>query len=65
MPDYAWRWRQTRYGPLAPELAGRFGEPCQVFARGRDGKVGVEFADGARVVAPRHAVRRLAVPEGP
>jgi len=26
--------------------------------RGRDGKVLVEFADGYRVAAPRHAVRR-------
>lgn len=56
--DHVWRWRKTRYGPLSEALAGRFGEPCRVFARGFDGKVGVEFADGTRVVAPRYAVRR-------
>lgn len=64
-PTHTWRWRQTRYGPLHPGLAGRAGEPCRVFARGRDGKVGVEFADGFRAVAPRHAIRRLAENGGP
>mgnify|MGYP000869456615 FL=1 len=53
-----WRWRRTRYGPLAPELEGRFGEPCEVLTRGRDGKLWVRFADGFQVVALRHAVRR-------
>jgi hypothetical protein len=56
--SHTWRWRKTRYGPLDPAVAARAGEPCRVFARGRDGKVGVEFADGLRVVAPRWAIRR-------
>jgi hypothetical protein len=56
---HAWRWRQTRYGPLASVLAQRAGQPCRVFARGMNGSVGVEFADGYRVVAPRFAVARL------
>ena len=56
---YFWRWTRTKYGPLAPELRGRFRQPCRVFARGKDGKVGVEFADGFRVVAPFYAVGRL------
>lgn len=56
---YRWYWRRTKYGPLAERLRGRAGEECRVFARGRDGKVGVEFNDGYRVVALRWAVRRL------
>ncbi len=56
---YRWYWRQTKYGPLAERLQGRAGEECRVFTRGRDGKIGVEFEDGYRVVALRRAVRRL------
>lgn len=56
---YTWYWRQTKYGPLEERLQGRVGEECRVFVRGRDGKLGVEFADGYRVVAMRRAVRRL------
>lgn len=56
---HAWRWRRTRYGPLAAGLAQRAGQPCRVFARGMNGSVGIEFADGHRVVAPRFAVARL------
>lgn len=56
---YTWYWRQTKYGPLEQRLRGREGEECRVFARGLDGKLGVEFADGYRVVAMRRAVRRL------
>jgi hypothetical protein len=47
-----WRWRQTKFGPLNESLQGRFGQPVRVFARGLDGKVGVEFEDGYRVIAP-------------
>ncbi|MFW6030984.1 MAG: hypothetical protein ACOC9T_00205 [Myxococcota bacterium] len=54
---YEWRWTQTRYGPLAAWLPERKGEACDVVARGRNGSVLVEFADGRRVVAPRYAVR--------
>jgi hypothetical protein len=62
---HTWRWR-TVTNPNAPAgapriahpLAGRFGEPCRLFARGANGNLGIEFADGHRVVAPRHAVRR-------
>ena len=56
---YRWYWRRTKYGPLAERLQERAGEECRVFARGRDGKVGVEFDDGYRVAAMRWAVRRL------
>jgi hypothetical protein len=56
---YTWYWRRTKYGPLAEPLQGRKGEECRVFVRGADGKIGVEFADGYRVVALRRAVRRL------
>lgn len=52
---YRWRWRQTKYGPLAPELQERFGDPCRVFVRSR-ASIGVEFADGYRVVTMRWAV---------
>lgn len=55
---YVWRWVRTKWGWLAPELRGRKGELCTVFARGKDGKRGVEFADGYRVVAPFYAVRK-------
>lgn len=54
---HQWRWRLTKYGPLADGLAGRFGEPCRVFARGFNGSIGVEFEDGFRVVTMRYAVR--------
>lgn len=62
---HIWRWR-TVTDPNAPAgapriphpLAHRAGEACRVFARGRNGNVGIEFGDGERVVAPRHAIRR-------
>lgn len=54
---HRWRWRRTQYGPVNDELAGRFGEPCRIFARGLNGSVGVEFADGYRVVSMRWALR--------
>lgn len=47
---HVWYWR----------ACGRKGEACRLWARGRNGNVGVEFADGHRIVAPRYCVRRLA-----
>ena len=58
MMTHTWRWRQTRYGPLADGLAERFGQRCRVFARGLNGSIGVEFDDGFRVVTMRYAVRK-------
>ena len=55
---YRFRWRRTRYGDLDEALAGRFGQPCRAFARGRNGSLGLEFADGFRVVTMRFAVAR-------
>lgn len=50
------RWGTPRYIPHP--LADRVGQPCRVLARGRNGNLLIEFEDGYRVVAPRHAIRR-------
>lgn len=55
---HIYRRRQTRYGPLHPGLQGRYGEPCRLVTRGRNGSVWIEFADGATFVVPQYAVRR-------
>jgi len=46
-------WRLKKW------LPERYGEPCRVLARGRNGNTLVEFADGFRVVGTRWCVRRL------
>lgn len=68
---HVWRWkttadpdqpgpRQVRDAPrIAHPLAARAGNGCRVLARsGTNGNVLIEFSDGHRVVAPRHAIRR-------
>ncbi len=55
---HVWRWRKTKYGPLHDKLQGRFGEPCRVVTRGKNGNLWVEFADGYRVVSPRYSVMK-------
>jgi hypothetical protein len=47
---HVWHWRVR--------LGERKGQRCRVWARGRNGNIGVEFEDGYRAIAPRHAVRR-------
>jgi len=37
----------------------RFGQPCRILARGRNGNILIEFADGERMVTVRFGVRRL------
>ena len=54
---HVFRWRSTRYGPLHPELAARFGAGCDVVVRGKRVLL-VRFADGYEVVVMRYAVRR-------
>lgn len=70
---YAWRWARVqdpcqpferthaRWGTpryIVHPLAHRVGHACRVLARGRNGNLLIEFEDGHRVVAPRHAIRR-------
>jgi hypothetical protein len=53
-PTHYWRFRKW--------LPDRYKQPCIVFARGRGPgprNVGVQFADGFRVVSTRFCVRRL------
>jgi len=40
----------THYWRIQKWLPGRFGQPCRVLARGRNGNVLVEFRDGWRVI---------------
>jgi hypothetical protein len=47
---YVWRWRVR--------LPERFGQCCQVTARGSLNSVRVEFPDGCWVITSRWAVRR-------
>jgi hypothetical protein len=49
--EFAYRWR------LRAKLPERHGEACRVFVRGRMNSLGVEFADGYRVVTSRWSVR--------
>jgi hypothetical protein len=49
----------THWWRLKKWLPERYGEPCRVLARGRNGNTLVEFADGFRVVGTRWCVRRL------
>lgn len=52
---HVWRhrkWPQTAAGWDDRDL--RHGQRCRVFARGRNGNLGVEFEDGARVVGVRY-----------
>jgi hypothetical protein len=58
--NYTFRWRKTSYGPLAAPLQGRFGQACQLVARGRNGNMWIEFADGFRACVPQYAIRRAA-----
>jgi hypothetical protein len=37
----------------------RFNEPCRVLARGRNGNLMIEFADGFRMITVRWGVRKL------
>lgn len=50
-PTHVWFWRKF--------LGDRKGQRCRVWARGRNGNLGIEFEDGYRVIAPRYAVRRI------
>lgn len=45
---YPYRW----------DRQGRKSQPCRVFARGTMNSVGVEFADGYRMVTSGNALRR-------
>lgn len=47
---HVWYWRKF--------LGDRKCQPCRVWARGSNGNLGIEFADGYRTVAPRYSVRR-------
>jgi hypothetical protein len=40
-------------------LPDRTGQPCRVLARGRNGNILVEFADGFKAVTLRFAVRKI------
>ncbi|MGA2284351.1 MAG: hypothetical protein ABSH07_11915 [Candidatus Dormibacteria bacterium] len=51
---HIWRWRAR--------LPERFGERCQVEARGARGTILVRFADGFAVTTSWHAVRRAGPP---
>lgn len=48
--DHVWWWRSR--------LPERKGERCRVTHRGTRNSIGVEFADGQRVVTSRFAVRK-------
>lgn len=56
--SYTFRWRTTRYGPLADPLQGRYGDVCELLATGRNGNRWIRFRDGFEAVVPRYAVRR-------
>lgn len=45
-----WHWRKFH--------GDRKGMACRRVCQGRNGNALIEFEDGFRVVAPRHAVRR-------
>lgn len=52
----------THYWRVRKQLPERFKQPCRVWAAARGPgprNVGVEFADGTRVVTTRWNVRRL------
>ena len=63
---HVWRWR-TVADPNRPQgakriphpLAPRFGQGCREILRGSNGNLLIEFEDGYRTVAPRHALRRV------
>lgn len=50
-PTHLWHWRRC--------LPHRKGQPCRLLATGSLNSALVEFADGARVVTSRYALRRL------
>lgn len=49
----------AHYWRLRKLLPERHREPCRVLARGRNGSILIEFADGFKVVTPRWSIRRL------
>lgn len=49
---HIWRWKEY--------LPERHGQACRIVATGALNSALVEFADGARVVTSRYAVRRSA-----
>lgn len=55
MYDLIWYWKKQ---PWPGRTVDRKGQRCRIVARGRMNSVCVEFEDGYRVVASRHAVRR-------
>jgi hypothetical protein len=61
-----WHWR-GHDGVWQRSCVARKGQRCRRLCQGRNGNVLVEFEDGFRTVAPRHAVRRArreAEPDG-
>jgi len=54
---HVWFWRNG--APRTKSAIDRKGQPCRILVPSSpNGNVLVEFEDGYRVVAPRHAVRR-------
>lgn len=52
---YVWRHRKwPQSSPAWDDRDVRHGQRCRVFARGRNGNIGVEFEDGTRVVGVRY-----------
>lgn len=52
---YVWRHRKWPQSSASwNDRDVRHGQRCRVFARGRNGNMGVEFEDGARVVGVRY-----------
>jgi hypothetical protein len=51
---HVWYWRAR--------LPDRKGQPCRVLARGALNSALVEFADGAKVITSRYAVRKSKPP---
>ena len=58
---HIYRWHRTQFGPLNVGLQTRFNAPCRVVVEAKRPATSrlIEFADGARFVVPRHAVRSL------
>lgn len=53
---YVWHWRDG--GPRQRAALDRKGQRCRVIVRGSNGNLLIEFEDGFRTVAPRHAIRK-------
>ena len=50
--DHVWHWRKSPMRPL-----DRKGQACRILVAGGRNSLLVEFEDGFKVVASRHAVR--------